>query len=243
MDRRDFFKTILSTPLLAPLLVGSSSSADDALFLISGSPETYLPSLLEETNGLMKPHARRYAFLDAHPQKKALSHALKASGWKITSLGQKPDLAISFRPLQFPAPPSFTVVRAGKILDVRTKKLFSLWEEMNQKNPRSSCLTVATLQTQRLGNSPGKFVRIYHNGQVVEEASLKKDRVQTFGSEKGKLVVKIENGKASIPSSSCRHKICCWAPPVSSSGERIVCAPNHFLLEIKGQGFVDTIIG
>jgi hypothetical protein len=243
MDRRDFFKTILSTPLLAPLLVGSPSSADDGLFLISNSPETYLPSLLEEIKSLRKPRARSFAFLDSHPQKKALFLALKASGWIKTSPGQKPNLTISFRPLQRPTPPSFTAVRAGKILDIRTKRLRSFWIEMNRNHPRSSCLTVATLQAQSLMISPGKFLRIYHNGRVVEEASLTKERVLTFGSEQGKLTVKIENGRAFIPSSSCRNKICCWAPPVSYSGERIVCAPNHFLLEIQGPGSIDTIIG
>lgn len=243
MDRRDFVKTLFATPLLAPFLVGSSFSSNNELLLISDNPGGNLPPLLKELKIPIALNGQSFVFCDAHPHKKALSRALEASGWTKTYPGQKADLSLSFRSLQHPSPPSFTLIRAGKILDIRTKKLHSLWTEMNQKHPPSSCLTVATLQAPRLGNLPGKLVRIYHNGQVVEEASLKKDRVQNFVAGQGKLTVKIENGKAFIPSSSCPHKICCGAPPVSFSGERIVCAPNHFLLEIQGSGPIDTIIG
>jgi hypothetical protein len=242
MDRRDFFKTIFATPLLAPFLLGSQPSANDELFLISDSPEIYLPSILEELRNQNKADGRSYAFR-THPQKTALSQALKASGWTIATSLQRADLTLSFRGLQHPAPPSFTVVRAGKILDIRRKKLFSLWKELNHKNPRSTGMTIAALQARQSGSTPGTSVRIYHNGQMVEEASLKKDHVQTFWTERGNVTLKIEQGKALIPSSSCRHKICCSAPPVSISGERIVCAPNHFLLEVQGAGSLDTIIG
>jgi hypothetical protein len=243
MDRRDFFKTIFTAPLLAPLLLGSQASANDELFLISDSPETHLPSILQELWRQNQSYERSFVVLDRHPQKKALSQALKASGWTEAPSFQKADLTLSFCPLYHPSPPSFTVVKAGKILDIRTKEFFSFWKEMNQEHPPSSCLTIATLQTRLLGNAPGTSLRIYHNGHMVEEASLKKDRIKTFWADRGKVTVKIEQGKAFIPSSSCHHKICCSAPPVFISGERIVCAPNHFLLEIQGKGAIDTIIG
>jgi len=243
MDRRDFFKTILATPLLAPFFLGPQSSANDELFLISDSPETYLPSLLEALENQNKAYGRTYAVLNTHPQKTALSQALKTSGWTQAFPHQRADLTISFRPLHHPMPPSFTLIKAGQIRDIRTKELFSIWRKMNEKHPRSSCLTIAAIQARQAGRSPGTFVRIYHNGQVVEEASLKKDRVQTFWAEQGTVTVKIEQGKVFVPSSSCRHKICCSVPPSSFAGDRIVCAPNHFLLEVQGPGSFDTIIG
>ncbi|UCE41272.1 MAG: NusG domain II-containing protein [Candidatus Aminicenantes bacterium] len=243
MDRRDFFKTIFATPLLAPFLLDSPSTANEELFLISDSPETHLPPLLEGLRRQNRAHGRSYVFLDMHPQKTALSQALRASGWTEAISLQKADLTLSFRPLQHPSPPSFMIVRAGKIVDIRTKELFSFWKKLNEKHSPSSCLTIAAIQTRHPVSSPGTFVRVYHNGHVVEEASLKKNGVQTFWAERGKVTMKIEQEKAFIPSSSCRHKICCSAPPVSISGERIVCAPNHFLLEIQGSGSIDTIIG
>jgi len=114
---------------------------------------------------------------------------------------------------------------------------------MNETFPPSSCLTVATLRARKSSRSPGTSVRIYQNGHLVDEASLNKDRIRTFSADKGKITVKIERGKAFIPSSSCRHKICCSVPPVDLVADRIVCAPNHFLLEVRGSGSIDTIIG
>jgi hypothetical protein len=222
---------------MAPFLLGSQSSTNDDLFLISDKPAIYLPAVLEKLRSQYPAYGRNFSILNAHPQKKGLSQALKASGWTQAFSLQKAEMKISFRPLQQPTPPSFTLVRAGKVWDVR-KKLLSLWQEMNEKHTLSSCLTIATLQARQPGRSQGKFVRIYHNGQVVEEASLHKDRIQTFWAEQGKITVKIEQGNVFVPSSSCRHKICCSVPPVSFVSDRIVCAPNHFLLEVQGPSLI-----
>lgn len=243
MDRRDFFQAIFATPLLAPLLLDSRTSANDQLFLISDRPGVFLPSLVEKMKNRDWAYERSFSVSRTHPHKTALSQALTASGWTKASPNQKADLSLSFRLLHHPSPPSFTLVRAGKIWDLRTKELWSVWDKMNKKHPRSSSLTIASLQTGRSGPSRGTAVRIYHNGHVVEEASLNRDRVHTLRTKKGSITLKIDQGKAFIPSSSCRHKICCSVPPVSFSGERIVCAPNHFLLEVLGPRTIDTIIG
>jgi hypothetical protein len=243
MDRREFFKTVFASSILAPFLLGSPSSANDELFIISDSPELYLPSLLEKLGNHTKPWVRSYTMPGTHPRNTALSLALKTSGWTKTSPGHTADLILSFRPLEQPSPPSFTLVKAGKIVDIRTKELYSFWREMNEAHPPSSCLTVAALQARQPSRSPGTFVRIFHNGHLVEEVSLKKDRIWTFSADKGKVTVKIEQGKAFVPSSSCRHKICCSVPPAALVADRIVCAPNHFLLEVRGSSSIDTIIG
>jgi hypothetical protein len=212
--------------------------------LISDNPETFLPAILQQARIRDRSFGQSFAVLDQHPRKTALSHALEGAGWTEAPSIQAAALTLSFRPLQQPTPPSFTAVKAGKISDIRINGLFSLWKEMNGKHAPSSCLTVATLQAEQKCNGPGKSACIYHGGHLVEEVSLKKDRIQTFRGDRGQITVKIEQGKAFVPSSSCRHKICCSAPPVFASGERIVCAPNHFLLEIRGAGgLIDTIIG
>jgi hypothetical protein len=114
---------------------------------------------------------------------------------------------------------------------------------MNKKLSSSSCLTIASLQTKQPAAIQGNSVRFCQDGQVVEEVSLKKDGIKTFGAQRGNVIVKIERGRVSVLSSSCRHKICRSVPPVCFTGERIVCAPNHFLLEIQGPGLTDTVIG
>lgn len=243
MERRDFFKTILATPLMAPLLLSSSPSVNEELFLISDNPQIYLPPLIERMGTRDKTGKRRYAIRSDHPRKTALSQALETSGWTQAGSLRHADLTLSFRPLRYPASPSFTFVRGGRIMDIRKRELYSLWKKMGEEHPPSLCLTIAALQSQSPSLTPGTSVRIFHDGHMIEEMTLKKDRLQTFQSERGKVTMKIEQGNASISSSSCRHKICCSALPVSRRGERIVCAPNHFLLEIKGPGTIDTIIG
>lgn len=228
---------------MTPFLLASPFSSNDDLFLIADRPEVYLPVLLEELGMGNIGFGRNSFYLNAHPRKKALSQTLKTSGWTRANQPQEADLNLSFRPLQHPSPPSFTRVSSGRIWDVRTKKLLSLWQEMNKKHTPSSCLTVASLQTKKPAAVPGNTVRFCQEGRVLEEVSLKKDGVKTFGTKQGNVIVKIERGKVSVPSSSCRHKICCSVPPVCFTGERIVCAPNHFLLEIQGPGSIDTVIG
>ena len=243
MDRRDFLKTMLGTPLFAPLILHSPCPANDELFLISDNPQAHLLSILKHMGSWYTAGRGKYTILDGHPRKNALSDVLEASRWTQASSLQSAGLIVSFRPLRHPAPPSFALVRKGRILDIRKKELYSLWMEMNGKNPTSSCMTIASLQVRQPSHVPGTFVRVFQDGHVVGTFSVKKRRIKTFETEGGKVTIKIEQGTASILSSSCRNKICCSALPVSSPGERIVCAPNHFLLEMGGPGSIDTIIG
>lgn len=243
MHRRDFFKTFFATPLLTPYLLGSPAPIEDELFLISDNPELYLPFLLVEMGKKDYFLSRSFAVVGPHPRKTALEKSLGVSGWTKAPSIQMADLTVSFLSLQYPAPPSFTAVNRGKIVDIRSQKLFSLWKALGQTHPRSSCLTIASQQAKRPQTSQGDFVRIFHNGHVAAEMSLKKDSARTFHGTGGRITVRVEGGKAYVPSSSCRHKICCSVPPVSFPAERIVCAPNHLLLEVQGSGPIDTIIG
>lgn len=242
MDRRDFFKVVLATPLLAPILSRETSSKDE-LFLIADSPETYLPELLKKLGGQNISFGRKYFLSHAHPKEKMLVKALNESGWTRISQAENADWTLAFRPLQRPMAPSFTLVRAGKIWDIRSREILSLWQGLNKSYPHSSCLTIASRHPTSSGSPLGDSVRIIINGRVIEEISLKKDRIKTLRAKQGTIALRIEQGKAFIPSSSCRHKICCSVPPISFSGERIVCAPNHFLLEVLGSNSIDTIIG
>jgi hypothetical protein len=73
--------------------------------------------------------------------------------------------------------------------------------------------------------------------------SLDKDLSRTYRAEKGKISLIVQNRRVWVSDSSCRHKICSSAPPISLTGERIICAPNHFFVEIQGPRVVDTVIG
>lgn len=243
MYRRDFFKTMIVTPFLTPFLLASQASAYDELFLISDKPQSLLPSLLDELGKLKSTSGKKFAFSSPHPQKKALIHVFEKQGWRHVPPSSKSSMSISFHPLQHLAPASFTLVRAGHIVDIRTRRLRSYWQEMNSHHAFSSCLTIASLGSVTPSLTAGETVCIYKDGQRSDELSLRKNRVLSFLSSKGSIAVKIQGGKVWIPESSCRHKICCLSSPISITGERIVCAPNHFLVEIRGSGMVDTAIG
>lgn len=243
MYRRDFFKTMIVTPFLSPFLLASRSSAYDELFLISDKPQIILPSLLENLGKLKSISGRKFAFSSDHPQKRTLIQTFERRGWVYGHPSSQSYMSLSFHPLQHPTPASFTLVRSGQILDIRSRRLRSLWKEMNSSHASSSCLTIASLRTDTTSWTAGESVRIYRDGWRADDLSLKKDRVLSFQARRGSLIVKIQGGKAWIPESSCRHKICCLTPSISFAGERIVCAPNHFLVEIRGPGMVDTVIG
>lgn len=243
MDRRDFFRTVIVTPLLTPFLFASKSSADDELLLISDKPQTVLPVLLEELGKWKSISGKTFAFSNQHPQKKVLIQLFERNGWEHVLPSSQSDLSLSFRLLQHPTPASFVLVNSGEILDIRSHRLRSLWQEMNTNHPPSSCLTTASLRTGPGIFAAGESVRIYRDGWRVDELSLKRDRVRSFQTRQGTITVRIQGRKVWIPESSCRRKICCLTPPISFAGERIVCAPNHFLVEICGPGRIDTVIG
>ena len=243
MDRRDFFRRIFVTPLLTPFLLAPHSSKNDVLYLIDNNPETILPSLLKEMERWSLVSGRRYSFRDEHPQKEALGQAFRANGWMPASSLQIACLVLSFRPLRYPVLPSFTLVRAGKIWDIRSSRLYSLWKERNSHHTPSSSLTILSFQATQTNLPRGESVRIFRNGAKIEDVSLKEDLERTFRVRNGFVSIRLQSGKIWVSDSSCPQKICCSAHPISAASERIVCAPNHFLLEVLGPRLVDTIIG
>jgi len=243
MDRRRFFQTLLSAPLLTPLLLASQSrDSDREIYLISDSPQEHLPVLLKELLRGRSGLPGSFAFNENSPPQNALKHALSRSGWQVAPLSSDADLKISFRTLFQPARPSFTLVKEGKIWDVRSWALRSLWQEMAQNHAPSSFLTVATLTKPGSGKNTGEVVTIYMDGRKKEAFSLNANLQRSYDARSGRITLQVTKGSARVLSSSCRHKICLYSPPVSLSGERIICAPNFFLLEIQGST-VDTVIG
>ncbi len=244
MDRRDFFKGLIVTPFVMPFLLASESFKDAfQLYVISDTPQFFLPSLLQGLNeyGLMS--GQTYSFLNSHPQGSELKMALSHAGWNYFPGSTKADFTLSFNHLRQKSSPSFTLIKSGKVWDIRSRKLFSLWKEMASHHASSSALTTVTFNEKKDRVQPGSFASIYIAGTEAEKLPLKKNANKSFHTEKGKINIAIQNGCAWVSDSSCRHKICLSHPPVSLSGERIICAPNNFLLEIQGAGLIDTIIG
>jgi hypothetical protein len=243
MDRRDFFKSLLITPLITPLFLASkTSAADSELYLLSDSPQVFLPPLLEELDGLGIVSGRAYSVLPAGTQSAGLSRALDAAGWKKADPAARTQMSLFTSRLHTPASPSFTLAREGRVWDLRSRGLLSLWKNMNS-GEASTQMTVASFKNSPEKLKTGQSVSIFKDGSKVQSLSLKKNSTHSFPTANGRVEVRVEEGRAWVSDSSCRQKICASCPPASLSGERIICAPNHFLLEVDGASSFDTIIG
>jgi hypothetical protein len=244
MDRRDFFKTMLAAPLLTPMILASKRSDNDLeLYLIAEEPQEFIPTLLEEVQKYSLSDGSKFCFLNLHPQEKALERILLERGWVLVEKPDEANLALSFNHLRSKAFPSFTLVKDGRIWDIRTRKLLFLWQEMNRIHSPSSCLTTASFKSRPADSCVGKYVTVYNQGQQAETLSLRKTLTKSFQAGGGRIAVQVRDGKAWISDSPCRHKICLYSPPISLAGERIICAPNNFLLTIEGRRSIDTVIG
>lgn len=243
MDRRRFFQTLLSAPILTPLFLASQSrESDREVYLISDTPHTHLPVLLKELFPTPKELAGSFSFCDPSPYTNRLHQSLSLNGWQFVPHPSEADLKISFRTLHQPARPSFTLVKDGRIWDVRSWSLRSLWQEMASGAPPSRFLSVASLKRKGVERAAGEVVTVFLNGHRNETLSLKENRRKSYHSHAGRITVQITDGSARITESTCRHKICFYSQSISMPCERIICAPNHFFLEVQG-GAIDTVIG
>jgi hypothetical protein len=244
MDRRNFFKIMLATPVLTPLLLSSKKTTNELeLLLIAEEPQIFLPFLLQEIQNYSLNEGRTFTFLNAHLRKNSLTSTLFKKGWKFVREPASAYMSFSFSRLLNKALPSFTLVRKGRIWDIRSQKAYSLWQEMNKNHEPSSCLTIASVKKRIPVQSSGEYVSIYREGQKIETLSLEENGEKSFKIQGGRITAKIAGGKAWVTESSCRHKICLYSPPVSLAGERIICAPGHFLLKIERSSSIDTVIG
>lgn len=244
MDRRQFFRSMALTPLLTPMLLAEQKSAHDAeIFLISDFPHHTLPILLEELRSLGIVTGRTYSLSAGLPQSEELGRQLGQRGWLSAAIGQPAHLSLSTRRLQVSVPPSFTLARDGRVWDIRTRRLFVLWDELGRRQPFSSQLTVASFRRNPPAPAEGETLALYKNGRRMRILPLGWNGSRTFRTEGGRITVAMSDGKAWIADSSCRHKICVHCSPISQQGERIICAPNRFLAEIGGPASVDSIIG
>ncbi len=244
MDRRNFLKAVFSSSLIVPLLATEPRTERNlACYLIGDHPERYLPAIIDEMAAMASVRSGRFSLLNSHPFAHEIKSVLGRNGWDFSSRPSDSSLLVSFEPLRLRAAPSFTLVQDKKIRDIRSRRLSRLWQEMSASGPLSTCLTVCALRPDRPSASPPKAVAIYEDGQRKELLSLAQDQQKTYTTAAGEVVISVEGGTARVAAATCRHRICQAALPASRPGERIICAPGRFLLEIEGSRLVDTVTG
>lgn len=85
-------------------------------------------------------------------------------------------------------------------------------------------------------------VEVYSDSKLIDTINL-----STFEFEKeyknkhGKNVVIIKEGKAFMEEADCRDQICVDSNPIDEHGERVVCLPNKFWIEVKGKDTKTTL--
>ena len=237
MDRRNFLKSLTLLPVLS-LSFHEIPETPFQLYILSSFPEEFLPPILEEgfKTGLIE--KRSFLFSGYHPVRNKISFELYKRGWKESLKGIK----ISFQKLKQSGNPSFTLILRNKIIDPRKGKLFSVWKRMKEKEDKTTFLTVIS-QKDSSFLTRGKFAKISISGKEIERLPLSTELRRSYICAHGKIIVSIKDGKVWIEESSCHNKICIKTSPVFYTGERIICAPNRFLLEIRGNSGVDTSIG
>jgi len=242
MDRREFIKIVLATSLISPIIINHKSGHPHSeLFLISDEPHKDLPLLLGELERLNFSIGRKIGFTGPHPQQKELSLSLKDKGMNIVPEG-KAEVVINFVYLATPARPSFTLVQEGRIRDLRSARLFALWKQM-QARPETRSLTILALAPSFPSPQEGKNLAVRIDGKVVERLPLAQSVRRSIDTGFGRVDFKVEHGQAWVENSTCRNHICRASSPIKFAGERIICAPNHFLMEIEGRSGLDAVIG
>jgi hypothetical protein len=246
MDRRLFFKTLLSSSLAAPLAasLAAGSPADGwAFYLIGDSPQDTLPAMLTELRRRGRTARGAVTVEPGHPASAGVEQCLRDLGWNTAPGDRAAGLRLSFLKLRRPAAPSFTWVRNGRVIDLRREGLKGVGEGILRSERSSSLLTSAVF---RSGKGPLRGTGragLYIDGRRRERLDLGHNLVRTYERAGGFVTVSIQDGRARVLDSSCRHKICVGSPAADAPGDRLVCAPNRFVLEVEGAGPVDTIIG
>ncbi len=243
MDRRHFLNMFLAAPVFAPLLLAARKTAYSAeLYLISDDPLESLPLLLAELSPSQSASIKTFSFITSHPRQQQLRAGLARLGWREENEPSRAHLTLSFNLLRHRARPSFTLIQDSQIKDVRSRKLRTLWDRMGQR-ATSTSLTTAGFRPEPPAKNMVKFASVYQDGTLRAKLPLNRTVQKTWQTRAGFLTVQVNQGHAKIVQSACRHQICQCTPPVSLSGERIICAPSHFFLEIQGATGLDTVIG
>lgn len=93
-------------------------------------------------------------------------------------------------------------------------------------------LAVSVAAYPLLDRSAPRTVRIYRDDAVVAVFPLEEPHTFAVDGAEGPLEVAIANGTVRVVHSTCRRGICVHSGAISRSGQQIVCAPNHVLIEI-----------
>ena len=81
-----------------------------------------------------------------------------------------------------------------------------------------------------------KYVRIYYDGELIEEYSLDEDGTYRIEAVEGEYnIVEIKDGYVSVTEANCANQTCVQTGKVGSSATPIVCLPHKLVIRIEGE--------
>lgn len=112
---------------------------------------------------------------------------------------------------------------------------------MKNKRLKADLLFIAALMFTALAamlcssflSKEGAAVEVTLRGQVYAELPLSRDAELDV---EGLCLVKIIGGRAWVESAICKNQICVKHPPISRSGQTIVCLPSEVTIRVLGEG-------
>lgn len=95
-------------------------------------------------------------------------------------------------------------------------------------------LGVASIFAVKMLSGASDAVSVTVNGKLVGTYVLSQNREITVENEYGRNVLKIENGAVAVVESDCPNHDCEKFPPISHSGQVIMCLPHRLVLTVTG---------
>lgn len=85
------------------------------------------------------------------------------------------------------------------------------------------------------------LVEVRIRGEKVAELSLTEENTFLFHSGANRLLLEIRGGRVRMAQADCPDQLCVRHGWISRTGGAIVCLPNQFVAEIRGESFVDGV--
>jgi hypothetical protein len=82
-----------------------------------------------------------------------------------------------------------------------------------------------------MSQKPATLVTL-RNNTVIARYPLNENRTYRIVGELGPMDIVVYSGSARVAYSTCPQHICQHTGSISKTGQQIVCAPNHIILEI-----------
>jgi len=80
-------------------------------------------------------------------------------------------------------------------------------------------------------HQPAQVV-VFHNKNILARYPLSDVSTFTVQGSTGPLIIDICDNSARVIHSTCLHGLCVKTGSISQTGQQIICAPNHILIEI-----------